>query len=145
MNFAVLKVHYMRFHYWIFFGCLHLSKCFCQKCNSIIFILSITFRNAIQTYFLCSSASSHQTFTALEILFLRIIVTAILTVNLVNSYCHIGKLQPIQEKPYEPGQLVINRLFGCRAIVMKYWNAKLVEKNLALGNVDIPKEKYVSF
>ncbi|KAM3176411.1 hypothetical protein ACTXT7_006576 [Hymenolepis weldensis] len=97
-------------------------------------------RNAIQTYFLCLSASSHQTFSALEILFLRIIVTAILTVHLVNSFCHIGKLQSIQEKPYEPGQLVINRLFGCRAIIMKYWKAKLVEKNLALGNVDIPKE-----
>lgn len=53
---------------------------------------------------------------------------------------NIGKLEPIQEESYEPGQLVINRLFGCRAVVMKCWNAKLVDKSIATGNVDILKE-----
>nr|CDS26824.1 polymerase delta interacting protein 2 [Hymenolepis microstoma] len=97
-------------------------------------------RNATQAFFYCSPPSSHQIITAFEILFPWIFVTTNLTVNLFHSVSDIGKLEPLQEKSYEPGQLVINRLFGCRAVVMKCWNAKLVDKSIALGNVDTVKE-----
>ncbi|KAM7536137.1 hypothetical protein Aperf_G00000090613 [Anoplocephala perfoliata] len=55
------------------------------------------------------------------------------------SLCPIGQAQPAPETPYEPGQLVINRHFGYRGIILKSWHARLVDKNFALGNVELPR------
>ncbi|VDM20089.1 unnamed protein product [Hydatigera taeniaeformis] len=39
----------------------------------------------------------------------------------------IGQLQPTQKSPYEPGQLILHRLFGYRGVVLSSWKANVYE------------------
>uniref|UniRef100_A0A0X3NLV3 Polymerase delta-interacting protein 2 n=1 Tax=Schistocephalus solidus TaxID=70667 RepID=A0A0X3NLV3_SCHSO len=42
----------------------------------------------------------------------------------------IGQALPVQERMYEPGQLIINRLFGYRGIILNSWKATLFDRNV---------------
>ncbi|KAL5108550.1 polymerase delta-interacting protein 2 [Taenia crassiceps] len=43
------------------------------------------------------------------------------------SIVPIGQLQPTQQSPYEPGQLILHRFFGYRGVVLHSWKANLYE------------------
>ncbi|KAL5969562.1 polymerase delta-interacting protein 2 [Taenia solium] len=50
----------------------------------------------------------------------------------------IGQLQPTQQSPYEPGQLILHRLFGYRGVVLCSWKASLFEMKKITLEVDPP-------
>ncbi|VDK31860.1 unnamed protein product [Taenia asiatica] len=50
----------------------------------------------------------------------------------------IGQLQPTQQSPYEPGQLILHRLFGYRGVVLYSWKASLFKMKKITLEVDPP-------
>ncbi|KAA0186899.1 polymerase delta-interacting protein 2 [Fasciolopsis buskii] len=55
----------------------------------------------------------------------------------------IGRLQPVSEDTYEPGQLFLHKHFGYRGVILQSWPAKLFDRNvLSLKATELKMHEY---